>query len=183
MQRFCQNNPKWKNLKLGNSTTSVGNAGCLLCSLLSVESKFHPYQHDTVEKAVKDWVFVKCGDDPEPHYIDWTHTKFKNMEFVWRQYAYLPNMIINDPLTNTADTQENILKKYSMFPDLGAVIQVMTKKGGVHWLALVGKSIWNWAAIDPWDGKMLWSSVGLLGKYPKLLGFALLKKKDLIPNT
>lgn len=178
MKRYNQNDPAYKGMMIGNSHTTIASSGCLICALCDIASKFHQTKGITPDKAAKEWTFVSLGVISDKAYLSWK-SDFEDFRFVWRQHHYMARMIIKDPITGKEDTQENILKKYMSFPKYGVVLQVLTKRGGVHWLAGVNKSIFGWAAADPWDGKMLWNCAGPMGRYKTITGWALVEKKEI----
>jgi hypothetical protein len=105
-----------------------------------IESKFDHLNYTRPDEAARTWVFVAVAGDNDPKYLSWTKTKFKNMDFVWRNFGYSPDLIIDDPITKEKDLQINILKKYTKHPDYGVIFQVLNSKGGQHWIAGVGKA-------------------------------------------
>lgn len=178
MERLSQNDKKWKDIKIGSSKSSIGSNGCLLTSLCMVDSKFNPRTHITPDKAVKEWKFVKVQGDGDPKYLDWSHTDFKTMQFVWRNWGYNPEQLMTDPITETLDLEINVLKKLLKSSDYGVVFQVLTKNNTQHWLAG-----WDWGifgqpvCFDPWNGKVLYKPTGMLSPYKAFTGFAIMKRK------
>jgi hypothetical protein len=173
MLRLKQNDPRWGDIKMGQSNSTLGRLGCMVTSLCMLHSKFHPDNPYLPDRAATHWVFVPVVGDPEPHYLSWTQTQFSGMKFIWRGYGYDPTTLITDPVTKEKDTTLNILKKYASHKDYGVALFVETKKGNPHWLAAVGKAILGWAASDPANGKMLWFAPY---PYKRITGWVIMQK-------
>jgi hypothetical protein len=142
-------------------------------------SKFYPRGKFYPDEASKLWKFVRIDRDPQPRYLSWTGTNFDGMEFMWRNWDFIPNQLIKDPRReDTFIRQIHLLKECCSSEDYGVVFKVVTKSGGEHWLAGVGKSVLGWATNDPWDGRRLWKSAGYLATYPRIVGWALMKKSE-----
>jgi len=163
MIRLSQNSPKWKNVLIGDSKTTIGEAGCLISSLCAIESKWAQYFHTKPDEAAKAWKFVSVPDDPEPKYLNWISTDFKGMEFVKRVRKYEPEEV----------------ERHCKDEDYGVAVQVQTQGGGVHWMAC-----WGWGTMrkpvcyDSWDGGILWNPWRRNGKYKRPLGYAIMKRKE-----
>ena len=136
-------------MKIGQSTSFLKYQGCLITALCMVYSKWHPPYYPS--QATKEWKF-------SGNLLDW-FTDFKGMKFVERVWSY------------DNDTVRKLVKD-----GFGVVIQVQTKSG-VHWLA-----VWDWGyqnkpvVHDPWDARVLYNPWGILGRYVRPLGYAVLKK-------
>jgi hypothetical protein len=177
MLRLSQRDKKWASEKIGKSKSTLGGNGCLITSLCMVLSKFYPERgfthYYTPLEAARDWKYVAVAGDSDPKYLAWTSINNSGMKFVWRNYGYQPDRLIEDPITKESDIEFNVLKKYMKHPDYGVVLQVINSKGNQHWLAGVGKAVLNWAANDPWYGIRLWFAPL---PYRKIAGWALIKK-------
>ena len=175
MLRLKQNDPRWGNLKIGKSKYTIGTNGCLITSVCMLWSKFHYTGDDylTPAEAVKEWEFTAVEGDPDPRYLVWKSINYSGMKFIWRELGWNPEKLITDPVTGEKDLTFNIVKKYMKHPDYGIALKVINSKGEQHWLAGVGKSVFNWAANDPWNGKRLWAAPY---PYTRLDGFALISK-------
>jgi hypothetical protein len=125
------------------------------------------------DEAVKEWEFTGVKDDPDPRYLIWSSIDDSGMKFKHREFGWSPDKIIEDPVTGESDLTFNIVKKYMKHPDYGIALKVINSKGNQHWLAGVGKSVFNWAANDPWNGKRLWAAPY---PYKRLDGWALIFK-------
>ena len=163
MQRYSQQDPAWGDCRIGSSRSRLKDVGCLITALCMVHSKFYPKNPITPDTAAKTWNFVGIPGDKTMKYLDWANTDFYGMEFIHRSWDYIP------------ERDNKQLKNWMKSKEYGVVFQVLTRGGGQHWVAGVGKSIFGWAANDPWDGKRLWS---LPKPYPRITGWALLKRKD-----
>lgn len=180
MIRISQNkDDRWKDLKIGKSKYNIGSNGCLVTALCMILSKFYPergYKHFyTPAEAVRDWKFTTVPDDDDPRYLVWSSINNSDMEFIWRKYAYQPDKLMIDPVTGEKDLEFEIVKKYASHPDYGIVVQVINSKGNQHWCALEGKSVFGWAANDPWNGVRRWA---LPFPYKRINGWALVHKSE-----
>jgi len=157
MIRLSQRDPRWLNVKIGKSISTIGNYGCLITARCMIFNKFHPGHWYWPDQAAREGVFI--GNN-----MDWVNTKYPGMKFVKRVVGY-------DPVT---------VKEWVKKPDFGVVIQVLTKSG-VHWLA-----VWDWGifgkpvCFDPWDKTVIYNPYGLLGKYRSAIGYAVLEKTCLV---
>ena len=187
MRRISQNDPRWCNTKIGRSQSSIGDYGCLITSLCMIWSKFHykapippHFCHLDPDEAAKTWTFVGIPHDKNPHYLSWS-SDFDGMDFVWRNWSWIPDQIIKDPRNGkNLVKQKDLVKSCMKSKDYGVVFQVQTKKGLKHWLAGWWWGVWGMPVChDPWDGHILYKPWGWLGKYSKCTGFAILKKEDI----
>jgi hypothetical protein len=140
-------------------------------------SKFFPKRDMffTPLDAVKAWKFTTVPGDPDPRYLIWKSiNKTGGAEFIWRQYNYMADRIIYDPITGISDMEVNIIKKYVKLDNYGVVMHVITNKGFDHWVALSGKSIMGWAANDPAGGVRRWA---IPFPYKRIVGWALITKQ------
>jgi len=177
MLRLNQRSKLWGSKTIGASKTTLSKSGCLITSLCMVLSKFFPergFTHFyTPAEAARDWTYVPVAGDSDPKYLAWTSINKSGMKFVWRNYGYQPDRLIQDPITGSKDLEFNILKKYMKDPDYGVVLQVINSRGNQHWLAGVGKAVFKWAANDPWYGIRLWFAPL---PYRKIAGWALVAR-------
>lgn len=157
MVRYSQQDYRWSDVLIGQSKSQIKYKGCLITALCMIFNKFHPGHYYWPRTAAKDWAFL--GDN-----LDWIKTKFPGMTFVERTMGF-PADKIRDYIKN---------------PEYGVVIQCLTKSG-VHWLAC-----WDWGifgkpiCFDPWNGTVLYNPYGYFGKYVRVIGFAVMKKADII---
>jgi len=177
MLRLCQRDKKWRYNFLGKSKSTIGGHGCLVTSLCMLISKFYPergFKHYyTPLEASRDWKFVRIPNDSDPKYLAWNSINKSGVKFIWRNYGYQPDRLIEDPITHEANLEINILKKYMNHKDYGVTLQVLTLRNNQHWLAGIGKSLIKWACNDPWNGFWLWSAPF---PYKRITGWALIKK-------
>ena len=174
MIRISQRDPLWRNVQIGDSPVVLGTDGCLLTAISMIRSKFYPY-HLYRKPYVRPDEFAKLDVFNEDGEIIWAKIapvlkESFGMEFVVREYDYFPSV------------DDNKLKAYCNNPDYGVCIEVLTKTGKRHWLALVGRSYRNlwlgWASNDPWDGRRLWKTVGFGGVYVRIRGYAVFRKNE-----
>ena len=189
MLNIWQRDPKWRHTLIGKSKTEIGEAGCLICALCDLWSKFHygPKQKIYLrpDEASKEWIFGVLRDsdgkiiDKEPKYLYWAQTDFDGMQFVWRNYGYNPTGLMEDPETGLIEIESELIRKYLNSSNYGVVFRVVTKSGGEHWVAG-----WKWnifgkpTCLDPWTKKTLWIPWGFGGTYVRCTGWAVLKKTD-----
>lgn len=159
MRRIKQRDPRWTSVTIGDSHSTVGAQGCLICSLCMLFSDFHPY-NDLLDpgRMAKAWKFNN-------NLLDWS-TDFWGMEYVERVWSYHPD-------------QDKEIKKLCNSPLYGVALQVQTRTGGVHWVACENRSILGWATNDPWTGRRLWKTVGFGAPYIRILGWCKFRKKGL----
>jgi hypothetical protein len=161
MVRISQNDPRWANTIIGNSSKTISQVGCLIVSLCMLHSKWYPKNWIRPNEAAKTWKFTSLPSDPEPKYLDWVNTDFEGMRFIWREWDY----------------DKKKLEKY-VKDGYGCVVRVKTKSGGQHWLA-----VWWWGifeqpiCFDPINGHILYKPTGWLSPYAKFDGFAVIQKK------
>ena len=176
---YSQRDKRWKNVKIGESKSTIGGHGCCLCSALMVLSKFYPFHNLTPDLVASLWKFVAIQDDPDPKYISWTQAKFKGMKFLWRNGDFQPERIITDPRTGLDMTEEAILKNSCASRDYGVIIQVRNPDGSQHWQYLRGKSLLGWTTVDPWTGQIRWKGFGFGTPYPRCTAWVLFQKTNI----
>ena len=168
MRRISQRDPKWSSVKIGDSKTDLATAGCLLCSISMLHSKFYPKLTEWIQPPAlaSGCKFVKQGTDPEPHFLAWTLTDWSKygLKFIWRSYTY-------NPVTDMPK-----IKEYCASKDYGVALCVQTKSGGMHWVACESTSaIGDYSVNDPINGKRLWKVSGFLAPYKKITGYVIFK--------
>jgi len=169
MLNYKQCDPKWRDAKIGNSKTSLCKAGCLICSICDIHSKFYYKPESKVKltppEAASQFIFTSVSGDPEPHYVEWNLTEWQDFgqKFVERVRTW---------------TDEDIKKvnDYTKKPDYGVVLNVELKKGGQHWVAMWLPGLFGPVCNDPISGSVVWKLTGLLGKYKRILGYAVFSK-------
>lgn len=179
MLNLAQQDPRWGNEKIGESKSKISSLGCLLTAICDLHSKFY-YKGDEYlrpDTMAKKCDFVSTSSDPEPHYLVWKSVEQFDLKFVWRQYTWKPKEFMVSPLTNEKVVTIELLKELSRRSDYGVLIQVETKSGGNHWMAM-----WQWnilgfpTCFDPNKGIVRWKPWGIGGTYVKATGFAIIKK-------
>ena len=151
---LCQQDPRWKNVRIGKSAATVGRYGCTLTSICMGGEKARGYGIDP-GNAARFWKFTSQG------LIDWEKCKFKGFKYIKRGHY--------------ADYKK--VEEYANSPQNFAIIEV---NNGAHWLyveRVQGKEL---RVIDPWDGKRY---TGLPYKY-KFTGYALFEAEKIeIPES
>lgn len=179
MLNLSQNDPRWRDKKMDKSKYTLGTNGCLVTVICDIWSKFYynPSNREYLrpDEAIFELDLVAVTGDSDPRYVLWSSVKNIGMKFLWRNFNYKPDQIMLDPVTRQERTQMYILKKYMKHPDYGICLRVKTSTGGEHWIAGIGKSVFGFAANNPWNGKRLWRAPK---PYPEFDGFAILQKYD-----
>jgi hypothetical protein len=172
MIRISQRDPRWRDVQIGNSPVVVGSDGCLLTAIAMVRSKMYPY-HRYHKPYVRPDEFARLDIFNADGEIIWAKIapilkQSFGMEYLERDYSYFPSY------------DDKRLKAYCDNPDYGVCVEVLTKAGKRHWLALQGRSFWRmklgWATNDPWDGRRLWKTVGWKATYVRIRGFVVFRK-------
>lgn len=150
MNKFSQNSPFWKNVKMGISNCTLGRFGCTSSSLATLGSWFG----DTLTPesyANRKNLYTLGG------YILWTQIEkiSKKIKFKWRNWGFDEKMIDKYLIKN---------------PNTGVVANV---DFGYHWVALLKKTKKGYLASDPYpypvkDREYLKSDI---------VGFAVIEKK------
>lgn len=149
MQLFSQNNPNWKNTKIGSSNLTVGNYGCTLTSLCTLASYFG----ETLTPgfvALNKFLFTSDG------LIIWTQIDklFTKVNFFMR-CRYFNEKAINLYLEN---------------PDTAVLLNV---DRGYHWVAALKKTASGYLSSDPWR----YPTVKRVYKNNEIVGFSVISKK------
>lgn len=166
--RIGQQDPLWANVKLKNSTLTIKNHGCLIVSLCMGISKLNPRTEIRPNDLARLLKFTDANHPYGEGLLIWGDNaeQFKQfgIEFVGRY------------MTANEDDFDNI-DRMSESGDHFAVIEVLTKTGGRHWLF-----VWKWGwmnkpvCFDPWDGKVTYNPYGFKGKYVRMTGYAVFRK-------
>lgn len=124
MTPLSQQNPKWKNIKLGFSNLTIGSSGCLITDLAMVADTTPDVVNQKM-KAIKGFsgalVLWAKIQQALPH-----------LKFVWRFYKYDNNIVLYQIKRN------------------GFCLVECRVFSGKHWVICIG----NRLLIDPWDGKI-----------------------------
>lgn len=180
MLRLRQGDPRWGNVRIGRSRSTLATNGCLITALTMIWSKFHygPKNRSYLrpDEAAKNWTFGSVPGDQTLKYLYWNKANFDGMEFVWRNFGYSPTKLMDHPETGLVEVEGNIIKRYLRSEDYGVVFQLQTKLGEEHWVAGVNTSVIGMACNDPIDATRRWRTWGYGSKYPRCTGWAVMKK-------
>lgn len=141
-----QLDPKWKNVKIGQSNVTVGGFGCTISSCCMALQKLRGWFANPGD-AAQYWAFTLKGE------IIWRECPFNGMKFIWRGYS--PDL---DKVAEYANSETK-----------AAILEV---NHGAHWVYLEKYADNRLHIIDPIDGKKYAS---LPSKY-KFTGYALFEK-------
>lgn len=128
---LSQADKRWKNVKLGKSSATIGRYGCLITSICMLMDRLRDEPASPADGA-KYWKFNKKGE------LSWASTEFRGIDYMGKGKFSLENC--------KAWTSN---KK-------GCAIKVVNKKIPEHFVAcdrVVGDRI---QIIDPIDGKNKW---------------------------
>jgi hypothetical protein len=129
---YSQNDPKWKNVKHGTSSKTIGQTGCTITNLASLLSYF---KQNFDPKSVNDLLTKNKG-----YYLG-------NL-VIWSQFVRIFGLKGYKRVTkyNNADVSWNvyIMKR----PVLVEVIAPKGVPGGRHWVLFLGDR----KCLDPWTG-------------------------------
>jgi len=143
---LSQRDPKWANLPLGTSSSSIGYEGCLLTAL-GMKFGLTPDIINQRLNAVDGFLSPKGAHPSEKKLVIWKKLDeaLPGVKFTYRHYQY-NNEVVKQNLPCLVEVN-------------GAPIG-----GSVHWVLYIG----NQQLHDPFDGK-----VKSTASYPQPLGFAL----------
>lgn len=169
--RISQRDKRWSNVKLKNTSFTIGGHGCTVCSINMGILKFNPKSEIRPNDIAKLLKFTDSSYPLGEGLIIWGDNKeqFKRLgiEFLYRYYG------------NSEDILE-LIDSASEEIDRFVIVEVLRKDSGRHWLFCHGSSItWRgkgWACDDPINGKREWKTVGLGAPYVKITGCAIFKK-------
>lgn len=122
---FSQNDNRWKNKYLGSSKSKVGGYGCTITSCACLGSWFNEIR--TPLELASALNFTSTG------LLYWKSIDkvYKKMRFEWRFYTF----------------DKALIEKALADPDKVVLLQV---DRGYHWVALVGKVLGQYRAVDPY---------------------------------
>lgn len=128
---LSQRDPRWSQVKLGDSTLTLGGYGCTTTCISMLSDYFKCFVYP-------DAIARKSSNYTKDGLILWPKLKFDKMAFEWRQYGRDDRRI-----------QESL-----SHPDKAVIVQV---DNGEHWLVVIGKTWFglgaDWVCVDPWTGK------------------------------
>lgn len=125
MKLFSQNDIRWKKIKLGFSSLTIGSSGCLITSIgMTIETS--PDVVNTKLKAVKGFTGAL---------VIWNkiQSAFPQLKFVWRGPSYNNDSVLSQIKRNGFCLVETT----SRF-----------NKNNKHWMVFIG----NKRLLDPWTG-------------------------------
>lgn len=149
---ISQKDARWKNVRIGNSYTTIGRDGCTICACCMALEKLRHYFCNP-KNAAYFWKFNNRGE------ILWKDTDFKGMKFVRRGY-------FND--METIATASN-------HDDRAVIIEVNHRK---HWLYVESVKNGRISVVDPIDGV----KYNNLPKNYQITGYALFESQNYIPE-
>jgi lysozyme len=148
---YSQNDPLWKNIKIGNSNITLGNYGCLVCSICTLASWFGDEITPRV-MAKSNFMFNAKGE------VIWYQLKnlFEHIEFKARVRNFDKNLI-----------DEYLVKN----PDTAVILNV---DRGYHFVAALKKTASGYLCVDsyPYPAKLR------VYKKSEIDGFAVIAKKQ-----
>lgn len=150
MRYFSQNNPLWKNDKLGSTNLSVGDYGCTTSCICTGGTWFG----ETItpkELASIHTLYTPTG------LVIWNQIGkiFEKMEFLYRYYSFNENLV-----------DEYVVKN----PDTVVLLNVNNKK---HWVFALKKTASGYLCSDPYQ----FPAKNNVYARTNIDGFAVLKKK------
>lgn len=141
-----QGDPKWSNIRIGHSATTLAESGCTITSLCMALEKLRGFIASPAD-AARYWTFNNRGE------ILWPLCNFRGANFVWRGHSF--NL--------------ETITKFANEPNKAVIIEVNNRR---HWLyceSVRGKTL---VVCDPIDGQHY---LGLPAKYT-VTGYALFEK-------
>lgn len=150
---ISQVDPRWANVRIGNSAATLGEFGCTITSICMVIEKLRGYAANPAN-AARHWAFNLRGE------IIWRQTQFHGIKFVDRIGG--PDIIR--------------IRQFANDPKKGAIAEV---NNGAHWVYVDEAHIdGDLSIIDPIDGKYYES---MPSKY-RLTGAAVFEKSEIVPQ-
>ncbi len=149
--KFSQNDPNWKNDKIGGSNLKVGNYGCTLTNVC-IAGSWYGEKITPKELASHKELFTSGG------LIIWPVIKtiFKKMKFLYRYYS-----------SNQSIIDECLIKN----PDTVVLLNV---DRGYHWVFALGKVSGGYKCSDPYP----YPAKDRVYAFNDIEGFTVLTKKE-----
>ncbi len=147
-QKYSQNDPKWKQIKMGISNCTLGRYGCTTSSVATLGTWFG----DTLtpkDYALNKNLYTKDG------LILWKQIQniSKKIKFLWRYYRF----------------NETIIDNYLNDPDTAITLNV---DRGYHWVSALKKVSGGYLCSDPYP----YPAVNRKYGFDEIKGFAVLEK-------
>jgi hypothetical protein len=148
--RYSQNNPKWKNDKMGNSRWTLGAKGCTTTSICTLASYFG----DTItpkELATHKELYTADG------LVIWKQLNgiLKTLNFLYRYYSF-SETVVDDALIKD--------------PNKCVLLQVNNK---THWVSALKKVYGGYVCSNPWT----FPATNKTYKFKEITGMAVLIRK------
>jgi hypothetical protein len=126
--KYSQNDPVWKNFKIGDSSLSVGDYGCLISCIATLSSYFGENKTPGELCRIKK-LFTPSG------LVIWKKIDevYKTMRFLYRYYQF-----------NERVADDALLKD----PNKCIIFQVDNKK---HWVSALKKVYGGYVCHNPWS--------------------------------
>jgi lysozyme len=138
---LSQQDPRWKSVKLGTSTSTIGGYGCLLtCATMMLNYYGHPHTPETLNKALIDNQGYANGN-----------------LFVWGVVNKLyPDITLERYIDCQTVAAPLDVVEEALIDKLPVIVQVdynpYTTAMDQHWVVIIGKQGSSYMMIDPIDG-------------------------------
>jgi hypothetical protein len=154
MNILAQRDPRWKDIKIGKSNSTIGNYGCTMCCL-SMLANITPDIFNSKMTAVNG---------------------FQGDLIIWTKINELGLNISYDNGRSTSYNNDKV--KEAIEKNGGCLVEVdfdnrIETPNDRHWILFIG----NERAYDPWLGKEVATT-----QYPLLKGFCVINVKNFIEN-
>jgi hypothetical protein len=138
---FAQRDPEWTTDKLGTSTITIGQAGCLITSIASMLAD---WQIPTDPRALNRWLIKDLGYVSDNLFLWSVLSDIPGVQFV----NYVDCARVAAPVTRIAQ---------SLMADCGVVCEMDSIPGGTiqqHWVRVLEaiNSGADFRVMDPWHG-------------------------------
>lgn len=159
IKTLSQRDPRWRDIKLGFGSTTIGDYGCT-CTSLAMLAGLTPIEVNNRLKSVNGYA------GKNKNLIIWSkiNEAIPWLEFEWRGYGYEPERIKSAQEKNGICLVE---------VDFDGIVSTPNDR---HWVAYKG----NKKISDPWT----WPVIGLEGtsKYPLWKGYSIINLTGDIPQ-
>ena len=145
-----QRDPRWINVKLGTSNTTIGNVGCLLTDITSyvnylLGTNYTPPEMNEIIKKVGGWVHY---DEATKSYLPGGNLfRFASL---WEAFPQIgADRLLRTPLVPADLTVIDAI----MADKRPVIVETRINKSIQHWVLIVGKGEGKYWINDPWTGK------------------------------